>query len=439
MHEYSPIHPIVPIAINHLDGTFTLQEARNVRAAFGEEGFAYFVRTMKSLRSNPGKYEPFEISNEYGIHAHFTSLLQRIFDITEHEVPYLYRTAMKTANECIDYLLDTMTPTLKDKLSLRVEVRLFPGFRPAQRLSLLANNNDPVMQFETERQLILAYLAAQIDKRNEFFNLSLFASEAQRALLSNLYTSRRTQEFNIWSTHDNADNNVTTIGTPDSLRPAIGEHVKRHQFEVRETKQGEIIFTDTREKDLRAATLKAVAKKADHNGDITTKEVTDNMGIMFVHMGTNNRFNWNLPEVTQIEDFSRRTLSAIQKNVDIACVVEDDKVGNERNQSNQVRWIRKQVYFPTIELPLELLFFSLPDYLNYRYQTGEYNQETGLYTGQGHELYLFKRNRNIMPNMFPPSLYDNDRIQEAMRIQQENIVVSLRNANRIDRSVTSSL
>lgn len=412
---------------------------RSLLGASGEELFNQYSR--KSLG------EKITVPNwlKESASVELNENLAEIFGITPDNVEFLMPHSWEIANRSVKDLVATMAPTLKKSLEQRNAVGLIDGKDSSAMIPLLALTTDARTRHEAERQWSLAYFSALYEMRNRNLEIPKKARRAQEALDEHYFVPGQTEELKLYSMHGENDNKTLSV-CPDYPCETDTEQVrwKEHTFEVRTTNTGELVATSPRTKHTEKAILKLFGKAASNGGEMDIEYVEDAVGIMFIHMGRFDENNkWVPPTEEDMERMMEETVNSLTNNLDVHWYVEDDEVDRDRGQSPHVLLTRRQVFLNGADaskppIPLEFMYFTPEQYLDYMYHIGEWDESEQKYTGAAHDLFKWSRHRPTMRKLFPGAnvqgepLYDQHELEAAMALQQEKIVENLKNMNTVE-------
>ncbi|HRN69925.1 MAG TPA: hypothetical protein PLS49_01960, partial [Candidatus Woesebacteria bacterium] len=352
------------------------------------------------------------------------SFLNRVrlrFGLSSPEHAYdFYMNQMRTANKSVSYVLSESLPAgYVDVYGLRNEVVLHNG--PTERLMrAVSSYQDEIEQFELVRQLVLAGISSEIEARTRrskpyerlyqmqnLFNRHFFNRENKST----------THLVTLHALHDNDTNEylepvINTDYMAYSFPNSENTHVKYHRFQARSSNIVGNVLTQPRKKRDEVALIKAVDKSRRNNGIVDiSKHVQDPLGILFVA----------LDDVENGNNSSRDALYEQITNLvssDVGTELEDDnKINTNRSSSQSIPWKRVNVKHSKYEDPVELIFFSAADYINYHFNVGDGSTVA-------HSLYEVDRSQRVFTEYFPQQIYNGDSfrgidLQGAMRLKRK--------------------
>lgn len=367
-----------------------------------------------------------EGQSEGGINRRFLETINRAFDLKLHdheEVQSFFLSQLKTANETVERIGDTLgIPPSVYSLHNEVEV-VDPNI--ARMLMLLRRDHvDPILRFELQRQLALAYLSAGINTRTRHDHAYDALSALQEGLNSQFFIGQigHYETEVITSLHDPETNRTLGVyhqGEAVPVRDFAGTLIKNTPMSFRTISIGgnriKVLY-GVRKKSDEAAIIKAITKGVSKGRPIDAlNDVLDSLGLMFVVDGGEEERRLVAHHFFQ---FLNRYDERLVK-------VDDSKRGTDRGQSDMIHFERYRIISPDISLPLETMFFSLPDYINSRSDIGKRGSD-GIHDGAAHSLYELRRSMLVSRTLFPQEMYPNIDIDKYAREKSNNIAIELK-------------
>lgn len=352
------------------------------------------------------------------------SFLNRVrlrFGLSSPEHAYdFYMNQMRTANKSVSYVLsESLPPGYVDVYGLRNEVVLHNG--PTERLMRsVSSYQDEIEQFELVRQLVLAGISSEIEARTRrskpyerlyqmqnLFNRHFFNRDGKNT----------THLVTLHALHANDTNEylepvLNTDYMAHSFPSSANNHIKYHRFQARSSNVVGNVLTQPRKKRDEVALVKAVDKSRHNNGIVDiSKHVQDPLGILFValddvEIGNNNSRDELYEQITNLVAS------------DVGATLEDDnKINTVRSSSQFIPWKRVNVKHAKYEDPVELIFFSAADYINYHFNVGDGSTVA-------HSLYEIDRSQRVFSEYFPQHIYSGDSfrgidLQGAMQLKRK--------------------
>lgn len=406
-----------------------LAMGRMIGVFYGLEGLRFY----RDARS--GKIDPRAIIGiSEGVNDYFFQQLPSVYGLPEGEnLSQFYLRAQKHAVQVTDVVRGKALPSARQRTGLRVEVSLYRD-TPSYLLKLMSYPDpngeeseryiDTTLRFEVVRHLLLSHLAGEFGARSLRSRVRSALSIAQELLDDRLYSPPIGKtRFRKLEVGHNVETNTALGLRGDYYGPQSEVCLKSHLFQARSVLGIGEVYTYVRKKKDEDAILKAIAKAAGNGGSIKpSKDVTDELGIMFVAMdGEQARDKLTDRVLAVLEDHPR----GVNK------IEEDPNVDNDRGQNQSVRFRRFLVKLNGIDVPLELMFYSPIDYLNSEFEVGEKNVKTGFYNGRGHDLYWLRRNNPSVEVLFPECVYGVN-VRQVMLDQAERVAKRLRGVGEYD-------
>jgi hypothetical protein len=363
------------------------------------------------------------------IDAHFFETIDQTFRLREQDINprSFYNRQQQHAKQVVGQVIDQSLPDAQLSVGLKNEVSLYPE-EPHELLVLLSapeSEIDPVLRFEVQRHLLLSHIAGSINSRSRNANLQSELFHIQKYLNKTLYSGRvgTGTHHEVYAEHDSLTN--TALDIKDApFDPNPGSHMKRHEFLTRFVEGVGPVLTMPRKKDDASAVLKAMRKAALNGGVVRPlDDVQDNLGIMFVTLGNRDDTPERLQELVR-ERLARFPRSGIRFEQD------NDVNGYQSQQLSSGDFLRLQVSYDDMPIPVELMFYKLGNYIDTQYQIGEKDEQNGVFNGRAHSLYRPTRILPILPYLFPESVYGVD-VRSYALARMEHVAEDLREKNRI--------
>lgn len=268
-------------------------------------------------------------------------------------------------------------------------------------------------KYERGRQLGVALLCAEIIGGDEDGNARRVLDHINWVLERQFFTDKKSgdpKDFQVYSYHTPRSNRLVGMSkTYPDPRFADGLWVKSLEFPVRtiglrnvaDGRHSVPALYDAREKQTASAVIKALQrslKATQANGGTieTTPYSTDRFGFRLVLMEGGDQLR------DQVMAQAENLLRTVDDVVDIK---DDDKVNPANGDPYRVRFRRRQVIINDLPRPLEVIVQTLPDYIAYQYEVGEFDPELGMHNGQAWILYKLRMVADIAPHLWPPAIF----------------------------------
>lgn len=384
-----------PVTLTMFDNKIHPGEMGLLSNFFGPLGTKYFKNLFRSQLNIDSSTEGYA---EKYLDSFFFQRIREQYDYLSpgQEVEF-YRSQLNRANKVIEYLTN-MLALPKGIFSLRNEVKVFPDY-PSQRLSQIADTNvDTVLRYETSRQMILAYLASPLDQRASSEKIQTRLFNFQDFLDKNLYVGKtgQTEKRVVFSQHDNHTNTTLNFDFENhkKIKKKKDAHLKKETFDVRKTNvQGIEVLTNMRHKGENESIIKAIMKAVKNHKPIDILEsVRDSIGMKFAIMGN---------DVVR-DAFIKEFEEMVKKYRDFDRIEVDDSPDGDRGQNQSSFKRRRQIYLKGLSIPVEVIFYSTPEYLDSEYEVGKD------FKGKAHDLYDMRRLGTAAKILFLEEIYGLD-------------------------------
>lgn len=301
-------------------------------------------------------------------------------------------------------------PEAARSMDLKEEIKELSD-EPSDLISLIAkpvSGNDPVLEYEVQRHIILAHMSGIINARTLNGRLRTRLSKALKRFNKELFEGPRAagKPVTVESIHDDDTNTVVGLYHEGQKIPRTA-HLKRIPFVARRIKDLGMVQISGRKKDDRVAGVKSLAKALNNEEgrvDIP-KDVHDGIGMEWV----------SLEKSVTPQALAERVVSVTVSDpkFKVIEVKNEDKNDMDHGQSPDFNHVCRQIWFKGIPLPLEYTFFDLENYINSKLEVGKRDPDTGLYMGRAHELFELRRAYRTLHIVFPPEVYPLESIYEA--------------------------
>lgn len=334
---------------------------------------------------------------------------------------YIIRDLFSAANATVNYVAGVLSDGSQDMPgSLNKIVNMSPV--PSERLKTMGNRVtsngsikrvDPRLPFEARRQIGLAFVAGFMKARELNYPIIDRLNDIQDTFDLELYSGdvASLEGFSSYAFHDNEDNSFIrfrqTLVQSNPVRivqePTPQDmHLKFHHKEFRHVEDVGYVYTNARAKRMEVSIAKALAKAANNGGEVDPLEaVKDSVGIMFVIMGNDYGV-----EDTSVSNLTNKIEELLKSNYPtFGGFKEDHKVDGGRGQSQNMNFLRYQAAFADLPVPVEIMVYKYPDYLNASFNIGSYNPILRTYDGMAHRIYEHNRARLLIPYLYPNGIY----------------------------------
>ncbi len=297
-------------------------------------------------------------------------------------------------------------------------------------------------KYEQGRQLGLAQLCAEVMSRDENGNARAILTALNNSLENNFFVGKKgdPQIYHTFSYHMPGTNRLVAVSR-DYPHNNFGEglSVKSLDFPVRilrvQDEKGKQLSVpalyDPRDKDIESAVIKAkerslLATRQHSNQRIieTSPYATDQLGVQFVVM------EGGRPMRDLVVSNLEQLFSGFEGTRDI---VEDDQVDTNHGSQNRVEFRRRLIYLRELKNPIELIIYSLEDWIPAEYEVGEFSEELGMHNGRAHDLYKLKMISNIAEFMWPFKVFKIP-LEPAVKASSYDYAARLRRKQRIHPS-----
>lgn len=411
---YMPIENLKalrPPNLRTFENRITIGEARNIKTLFGQIGFRSFVDLLRGK-----KVEDFE-SRE--IDAIFYSNLSKVYKVEPNSARSFFMKQLSEANRIIDHLrslfdLPESTEGFYNETSL-VSTFAF------DRLKYLTKEYVPRINFEVNRQLLLAQVSGVIDRHHAKDEVKDTLSKLHDFISKTLYQGPQigtTKHLSLFSLHDNKTNSLIDFNQDFSvLNPTHNQHVKESGFSVRTTKLGIPVLTHVRKKDDIKISLKTISKALRSglsNCFDPATDVEDKMGFMFIVFGGEKQ------RLSVKNSFDRRVRQfAKNRSQEVHIKMDKDKTKDRGQSAKGHNYVKEKILLDN-KTPIEVIFFTPKEYLEYIFEVGTENED-GIYNGNAHELYELRRDAELLIHLFPSAIYTDLDIDYYIRKKMKEV------------------
>jgi hypothetical protein len=380
------------ISLKTLDPHIHREEVKMVGKFFGKPGLDLLHSLHRPDRQTT--FVPDEVIYSE-MDKHFFNKLGEEFHLKPEQEIDFYRRQLKRANKVINHLMDELDLPV-NQYGLKNETALYSD-NPSERLILIADVKGVKqdLRFEVARQMLLALAIAPLDIRASEDKLATNLSGLQFFLNENLYLGKigETSSVSIFSEHDNVTNTVINYHF-NPFANSNTSHIKETVFNVRDTFFGSKVLTQIRHKGENESLIKAI-ERSFHNGkpiDIL-ESVKDSVGMQFVVMGDKTERDRFINNFEKLIVNKYNNLSIIEPN---------NTPDNDRGQNKSIFERRSLLRLKGLSVPIEIIYYSLEEYLNSTYEVGSDNQ------GRAHVLYELRRLAHTAGHLFPKEIYGEE-------------------------------
>lgn len=359
-----------------------------------------------------------------------------------------YLKQLKHANATIDYIHAIAFPDDRQPNSLLSELTSVSD-RPSDALWWLGRaekylgsekvdvrKHGQILQFETTRQLLLAGISAGIHSRARDRRLHTTMTSIKQALDDGFYEPSGPVEKDVYSIHEDETNRTASVSFEEPKITQPGFYVKRRLHSLRKIPRVGRVEVDDSKKGDPAAILKVIAKAGKNGGWVNIDDVEDTTRMSYI--------------VVEPDENEKRTEELIGKYLDymlsyrisrqmvlgkLVGFIPDEYRERDRNKSSHFGGSRFQAIIEGAsgeQIRFEVLFQTATQGWDALYMTGEKSSETGLYDGAAHKVYEIQRIIDILPILYPESIYGTGPMEAAHR-RLEATVAQLRRNDKFDR------
>ncbi len=342
------------------------------------------------------------------IDHHVYEVIRNEHNLGRADMQTFFDMQQETSRIVIEDIIKKFMPDLSTRIGLSNEVSLLKG--PGHILSFLARGNEisDVLRFEVSRHLLTSLTMSTHHARSANGGLRSVLSDAQSLMNKFLYDGPegQTHTHHEYVVFNNETNTPVSIYVPNRF-VSSGDHVKDFVANTRRIRkeiceadiEGDRLFTDTRVKSAASSFIKVLMKALLNGGELKVDgDVRDNMGMMMTIYGNDSDRDQIIHRLSNVFNLHPNGVRAIE---------EDNDSEGDRGQA-KVQFKRMQVFLNGTEYPIEVMAYSLLDYLRSRYEVGRINPSTGMYDGAAHSLYEFRRSIPVTGLLFPAEIYGVD-------------------------------
>ncbi len=352
--------------------------------------------------------------------------------------------AMVQANRTVNSAHGIFFPDQEKRATMVTNIA-WSDNRPSTALRILTTPTRLIgeqCKYEQGRQLGLALLCAEVMSRDENGTARAILSSINQFLESKSFIGREgdPDDYHTFSYHTPDTNRLQGLSQeyPDSVYPE-GLWVKSLDFPVRklgirdssrEVVGSVPVLYDPREKEIEAAVIKAkerslrATKMGSNGGAIETSPyATDQLGFRLVVMEGGRTLRDRV--TSQLEDLFQsfegfkgmRTL--------------DRDSGSSK--TDRVTFRRTYIYIEGLRNPIEMMVFSLDDWLAQEYEVGKFDPNIGMHNGPAHDLYKLEMVGSVAQYLWPSGVYGID-LEGVKKASSYDYAARLRRKQRIHPS-----
>lgn len=356
----------------------------------------------------------------------------------------LWQTATELSNDTVNYARGILFADQERQATLTTAIAWDDG-RPSSALERLAMPTGQIgeqCKYEQGRQLGLALFSAEVILRNENGNSRTTLTRIDRFLEDKLFVGRRgdPQRYHTFSYHTPSTNRLVGLSS-DFPDHSFDEKlwVKSLDYPVRRLgvrdsaeeaiEIGQALY-DPRDKEVESAVIKAkqrslqAAKRQSNGGVIETLPYAgDQLGFMLVVMGSGRPLRDQV--TSQLED-SFQAFDGFEEMVEY----DRDSAGGK---PDRVTFRRRYIYIEGLQNPIEMMVFSLEDWLSQEYEVGSFDPNLGMHDGPAHDLYKLRMVADIAEYLWPFKIYKID-LEATKKASSYDYAARLRRKQRIHPS-----
>lgn len=386
---------------------------------FGIENFNMFKRA--SIRK---EYIPEE--EKIRVDREVYARIAKMFGKSEEAGEQFWKDAINLSDATLNYARGILFADQDRKATLTTNVAIGES-RPSSALVRL--NHTPYKKrgiqckYDQGRQLALALLCAEILSGDENGHSRKVLEEITNAFEEQLFIDSNVGDPKpyptIFSYHTPQTNRLVGL-SHEYADPKFSQDlwIKALDYDVRtmgirsneEPLQSVPVLFEERPKDVESTVIKALHRslKGKLNGGLGSIETgphsEDRVGLRFVLMNGDHCLRDKV--TARLEDFLRTMGSVVD-------IKEDDKVNPDNGKEGRVQFRRRQVSIADLDSPIEVVVQTLPDYIAYQYEIGEFDPKLKMHNGSAHDLYKLWIVSEVAPYLWPVGVYNmKDRISK---------------------------
>lgn len=385
---------------------------RAIKDFFGPENYGLFKRACKREAHIPEE-------DRQRVDREVYDKVTTIVGISRRSGEGLWNQAIEEADRTVNYARRILFADQERQATLITNIASGDR-RPSSVLEILTTPTKFISEqfkYEQGRQLALALLCAEIISGDENGHSRKILSEINRVLETKFFSDTRKGDpkpFHTFSYHTPGTNRLVGLSNqyPD-IGFAEGLWVKSLDYPVRtislRSVEGERssvqALYDPREKHTESGVIKALqrslkAAKAQSNGGVikTSPYGNDRLGFRVVVMGGHS-----------LRDMVITDLENLFEAIDGIDLIQNlDHVRTVNGLPDRVQFRRKQFHIRSLNRPLEVIVQTLPDYVAYQYEVGDFDPDLGMHNGQAWDLYKLKVVADVAPHLWSPEIFGID-------------------------------
>lgn len=393
-------------------GGINKQAVAEIKRAFGED-YDEFRRAAKK-----GEYIPEEVNQR--VDRAMYAKVEAVFCATSYGGERLWHEAMLLANRSVNYARGILFPD-QDKRGTMTTNIAWSDNRPSTALRFLTTPTRLIgeqCKYEQGRQLGYASISAEVIAEDENGLARAILTKLNDFLEERLFIGRKgdPKNYHTFSYHQPFTNRLGGVSDqyPDR-RFEEDSWVKSLDYPVRtlgmRDANGEVISTvpvlyDPREKDKESAVIKIkqrslkAARKKQNGGLIETSPyMGDKLGFRLVLMRGGE----------DLRDTIAAYLEELFKDFGgFERMEKDNEPDPQQGDPNRVKFQRRNIHITGLRRPIEMMVYTLEDWLKQEYEVGEFSPKKNMHDGPAHDLYRLMTVADIAPFSWPDRIYKID-------------------------------
>lgn len=359
---------------------------------FGQENYDEFRRYGKA-----GGYIPKELSER--VDREVYAKVAGYFGITRVRGSRLWHEAMNLANSSVEQARRTIFPEQDKRGTLTTNIA-WSDNNPSTALQILTSPSrlyGEQCKYEQGRQLGIGLVAAEVISEEENGKLRKVLKKLNDFLEERLFIGKKgdPEIYRVFSYHMPITNILQRVSTEVPNLSDLGNiWVKELEFPVRKLilrdKATGIdttvpVLYDPREKDRESGIIKAVQRsyrksKLNINGGLieTSPYMSDKIGFRLALMTGGHAFRDSA--TAMLEELFKEFNGFIR-------IEEDDEVDVNNGNPDRIKFRRRNIFVEGLNRPIEMMIYTLEDWIQQEYEIGDYIEEKGMHNGLAHDLY----------------------------------------------------
>lgn len=398
---------------------------------FGEDNYDEFRRYTKA-----GAHIPEDLRMRVDRECY--AKVAGYFQVSRVRGSRLWHEAMLLANSSVEEARRIIFPEQDKRGTLTTNIA-WSNNRPSTVLEILTSPSrvyGEQCKYEQGRQLGIGLIAAEVISEEENGKLRNVLKELNDFLEERLFIGKKgdPETHRVFSYHTPVTNVLKRVSKEVPNQDDVNNAwVKELEFPVRRLalRDGVTgidmvvpVLYDPRAKDRESGVIKAVQRsykraRSKTNGGVieTSPYMGDKIGFRLVLMEGGHltrdaatvkleRLFTEFPGFREMEDM--------------------DQVDAHNGNPDRINFRRRNIFIEGLRRPIEMMVYSLEDWVEQEYEVGDYIEEIGMHNGRAHDLYKLKMVGDIA-GYFWPERINHIPLREAKRS------ASFEYANRLAR------